>query len=177
MLKIIKMVVDSRISRSATPIICCLGVLASPFAFSSPAGTAASTDSAAPPSDQQTLTEVVVTAQKRSERLQDIPVSVSTVDASTMVQQHLVSISDYLGQVPGLAADFSDHDGVSLAIRGITTGTVGGNPTVGVTIDDIPIDPSARFTSTGMVPEPHPGILKGVAIGEFDAIVPSRYPL
>jgi iron complex outermembrane recepter protein len=164
MLKIIKMVADSRISRSATPIICCLSSLASPFAFSSPAGTAASTDSAAPPSDQLTLTEIVVTAQKRSERLQDVPVSVSTVDSSTMVRQHLVSISDYLGQVPGLAADFSDHGGVSLAIRGITTGTGGGNPTVGVTIDDVPIDPSAGFTSAGVVPELDPGILKGVEV-------------
>jgi iron complex outermembrane receptor protein len=158
------MILPLRDHRSATPIMLCLGVLASLNALSEPAGTTSLAGPASTTGDQLTLTEIVVTAQKRNERLQDVPVSVSTVDADTMAQQHIVSVSDYLGQIPGLAADISDQGGVSLAIRGITTGTGGGNPTVGVTIDDVPIDPSSGFTSGGVVPELDPGILKGIEV-------------
>ncbi len=109
------------------------------------------------------LEEVIVTAEKRPEALQAVPVSVSVLDADSMTQQHIMHVSDYLGSVPGLAADVSDQGSLSLAIRGITTGHGSGNPTVGVTIDDVPIGASAGLAS-GFVPELDPAVLKNIEV-------------
>src|SRR3546814_17383310 len=48
--------------------------------------------------------EIIVTATKRSERLIEVPLSISVVAASTMASPHLVSVPDIVARVPGLAA-------------------------------------------------------------------------
>jgi iron complex outermembrane receptor protein len=47
-----------------------------------------------------TMSEIVVTAQKKSERLLDVPVSVATVSGDSLVQQNLVQIRDFYNRVP-----------------------------------------------------------------------------
>lgn len=110
------------------------------------------------------LAEIIVTAQKREERLLDVPVSVTALDASTLAQQNVIQIQDYIAQVPGLAENTGQSGRVSLAIRGITTGT-GNNSTVGVTIDDVPIG-TVVGTSYGsvLVPELDPSILERIEV-------------
>ena len=84
------------------------------------------------------LAEIVVTAQKRSERLQDVPVPVTALDAQTLVDSNQTRIQDYYTSVPGLTVTPADLNGApTLAIRGITTGAYT-NPTVGVVVDDVP---------------------------------------
>ncbi|MBN8921470.1 MAG: TonB-dependent receptor [Rhodanobacter sp.] len=90
------------------------------------------------------LDAVVVTAQKRSERLIDTPVAVTTVSSDELLTQNQTSIRDYFAQVPGLS--YQGQSGLQmLTIRGVTTG-VGNNPTVGVTIDDVPFGSSTAST-------------------------------
>jgi outer membrane receptor protein involved in Fe transport len=85
------------------------------------------------------LEEVIVTAQKRSERLQDVPVPVTALDADTLAAHNQVQLQDYFAEVPGLNLSSSGNGQMSLSIRGLTAGTIaGGSPTVGVTIDDVP---------------------------------------
>src|ERR1700686_4993995 len=43
----------------------------------------------------QTLEEIVVTAQKRSERLQDVPVPVSAISAETLAENNQLRLQDY----------------------------------------------------------------------------------
>jgi iron complex outermembrane recepter protein len=85
------------------------------------------------------LEEVIVTAQKRSERLQDVPVPVTALDAEKLAARNQVQLQDYFAEVPGLNLSSSGNGQMSLSIRGLTAGTIaGGSPTVGVTIDDVP---------------------------------------
>jgi iron complex outermembrane receptor protein len=119
------------------------------------------TEKAAPGSS---LDEILVTAQKREERLLDVPVSVTALNVSTFAEQNILQIQDYLARVPGLAENVSESGRVSLAIRGITTGTAT-NATVGVTIDDVPIG-TVVGTSYGpvLVPELDPSILERIEV-------------
>jgi iron complex outermembrane recepter protein len=110
------------------------------------------------------LEEIVVTAQKRTERLQDVPVSISVLSSEALTSRHAVQIEDYFAQVPGLAMNASTSGRVTLAIRGVTTGS-GTNPTVGVTIDDVPIGSTAGFTySSQLVPDIDPTTLERVEV-------------
>jgi len=85
---------------------------------------------------QEPIEEVVVTAQKRSERLQDVPVPVSVVSAELLTQSNQVRLQDYYTRVPGLSLTSDSFGQPIIAIRGVTTGT--GNPTVGIVVDEVP---------------------------------------
>jgi iron complex outermembrane recepter protein len=105
------------------------------------------------------LEEVIVTAQKRSERLQDVPVPVTAVSAETLVAGNQLRLQDYYTSVPGLSVTPNVQSTQTVAIRGITTGGVG-NPTVGIAIDDVPYG-----TSTGLqVPDFDPNDLQRVEV-------------
>ena len=119
----------------------------------------------AAPQDRETSSQdIVVTATKRSERLIEVPLSISVVQSSTMASQDLVKVQDIVARVPGLAVDTGDSGRVQLAIRGITTGGQNNN-TVGVTIDDVPVGGSTG-TSYGSVtvPELDPGVIQQVEV-------------
>ncbi|MFO7551993.1 MAG: TonB-dependent receptor [Haliea sp.] len=59
---------------------------------------------AAPLSAQEftRLEEVVVTAQRREESIQDVPIAISAIDADRLRQQNINSAFDLLGKVPSL---------------------------------------------------------------------------
>jgi outer membrane receptor protein involved in Fe transport len=96
------------------------------------------------------LEEVVVTAQKRTENLLDVPVPVTAINADTLVQQNLLRLQDYFSKIPGLNVELDGTTGVpTISIRGITTGGQT-NPTVGITVDDVPYG-SSTFIGGGFV--------------------------
>lgn len=85
-------------------------------------------------SDDARLEEVIVTAQKRSERLIDVPVSITAVSDETLTKENLVSITDFFSRIPNL--QFSGNRTNLIALRGVTTG--GSNsPTIALLIDDV----------------------------------------
>ncbi|MGN6821046.1 MAG: TonB-dependent receptor [Sphingomonas sp.] len=94
-----------------------------------------------PPADPQTSVgpDIVVTAQKRSERLQDVPAAVSVVNTSALAENNESRLRDFATSVPGFQASPSPGGGgqQTLVIRGISSGTIQ-NPTVGIMIDDVP---------------------------------------
>ena len=72
------------------------------------------------------LEEIVITAQKRSENLQDVPISVMSFDAKALEKKGVVVLSDINdGSVPGLS--LAPYPGSSdfffPSFRGITTNT------------------------------------------------------
>jgi iron complex outermembrane recepter protein len=109
------------------------------------------------------LEEVVVTAQKRTERLQDVPVPVSAISADSLVQRNQVRIQDYATRVPGLSVAPQPAFGQILSIRGITTGP-GENPSVGITIDDIPFGSSTYIGYGAVVPDLDPADLARIEV-------------
>lgn len=97
---------------------------------------AAQAEQAAQEAPHVALEEVVVTAQKRVERLLDVPVPVTAVDAEDLISSHQLRMQDYYTRIPGLSLTTDSFGQPTLSIRGITTGL--GNPTVGITVDDVP---------------------------------------
>src|SRR5882757_263163 len=84
------------------------------------------------------LEEVVVTAQKRSEGIQEVPMSVSVVAAEQIEKFHVTQLADIGAYVPGLQVDnFGSPGQTQLTIRGIAP--LRSNATVGTYIDDSPI--------------------------------------
>jgi len=91
------------------------------------------------------LSEIIVTAEKRSERLIDVPTAVTAVDAEALVQHGQFKLQDYFTTIPGVSEGRTDRDS-GISIRGLDSG--GGSATVSVLLDDLPlgalvdIDPS-----------------------------------
>jgi iron complex outermembrane receptor protein len=83
------------------------------------------------------LEEVVVTAQKREETLDKVPISVSVLGREEMLQRQIVSMADVAAVTPGV--DFQNTGStIALAIRGVSSG-ISGYSTTGIYIDDVPL--------------------------------------
>lgn len=85
---------------------------------------------------------VVVTAQKREEDLQDVPLAVSAVSGSTLVQQGIRSVQDLKVIAPSVNYGSSANTrGEGLQIRGVGTQIFGDGveQSVGVVIDGVPM--------------------------------------
>jgi outer membrane receptor protein involved in Fe transport len=93
---------------------------------------------------ERNATEIVVTAQKRSERLQDVPISISVVTGEQMQQSGGSQLTDYAAYVPGLQVDNAGSPGRStLSLRGVAP--IGPSATVGIYLDDAPIGSSGIY--------------------------------
>jgi outer membrane receptor protein involved in Fe transport len=110
------------------------------------------------------LEEIIVTANKRAERLKDVPASVTAVTGDMLTTIGAARLEDYVARVPGLVlSNVSFANGSNqLTIRGITTG-FGGNPTVGVYIDDSPFGGSTGFGAY-QIPDLDPADLARVEV-------------
>ena len=83
------------------------------------------------------LEEIIVTAQKRQETLQDVPISVSVIGANVLNDAGLDKIEDIQAYVPNLQMTES---GIStqMYVRGIGTGNNQGfEQSVGMYIDGV----------------------------------------
>ena len=95
------------------------------------------------------LEEIVVTATRRAESIDRIPLSISAFSQESMDEQGIKSIDDVARFTPGLSfAPSSDGLTSSIAIRGIASGV--GASTTGVYIDDTPVQVRS---GTGVVTE------------------------
>jgi iron complex outermembrane receptor protein len=95
---------------------------------------------AADASSAPALEEIIVTAQKRSENLQDVPISVVAISAQQIKDAGITDIRNLAILTPGLTVTSEGNEAITTArIRGI--GTVGDNPglesSVGVNIDGV----------------------------------------
>ena len=89
--------------------------------------------------------EVVVTATRREERLQDVPISISAFSQEKLDQQGLRNIDDLTRLTPGVtfqrngngsSANYNDESS-DISIRGIDSQA--GTSTTGIYIDDTPV--------------------------------------
>jgi iron complex outermembrane recepter protein len=90
--------------------------------------------------DESNFGDIIVTAQKREERLQEVPVAVSAFDAQVLQESGVRDIKDLIILAPSLnVTSTASESSTTARIRGI--GTVGDNPglesSVGVTIDGV----------------------------------------
>ena len=77
-----------------------------------------------PSADRARVEDIVVTAQKKSEKLQQVPVTVSAFDAATLKRQGITQTSDLSTVVPGLV--YTEVVGYAVPyLRGIGTTATG----------------------------------------------------
>jgi iron complex outermembrane receptor protein len=81
------------------------------------------------------LEEIVVTAQKREQKLQDVPMAVTAIGGAQLEQQGITQFQDLLRSVPGVSFAGTEPGQSRYAIRGVSTEA--SSPTVGVYLDDI----------------------------------------
>lgn len=87
------------------------------------------------------MEEVVVSAQKREERLQEVPMSISVLGGTDLDTSTAEGVTEALSRVPGVAASASFQGGGTQAgIRGVTAGgpLFTGSSPVGYYLDSIP---------------------------------------
>jgi iron complex outermembrane receptor protein len=76
---------------------------------------------ATPPASQIASDEIVVTAQKRTERLQDVPVSVSVVGGDALAKSKVTQVDELVGRVPNLQLTSTVGDNTPIfALRGVS---------------------------------------------------------
>lgn len=115
-------------------------------AATTPAATAtqATTDTATtPPGDQG---DIIVTAQKRSERLQDVPKSVDVVQGDTIQKLNLTSFAQIDQLAPGLTLNAKEPTTNAVTLRGVGFDpNSGAAPTVDIYFNETAIDSSSAF--------------------------------
>jgi outer membrane receptor protein involved in Fe transport len=101
--------------------------------------------------EEATLTEVVVTAEKTSEPLSKVPISISVISGQTLEDEHITDYADLSRAVPDLS--FSSDGGPgqnNIEIRGVSSQA--GSATTGIYLDDVPINILNIYTAGATEP-------------------------
>jgi iron complex outermembrane recepter protein len=138
-------------------------VLATQLPSAARAAEPSATDTAESSSAPQ-LEEIVITAQKRTERLADVPVAASVVTPAALAEMNAGDISDLNKLVPSVDLVGSFNGRVPYGIRGISSNaneaTIGLASGVAIMLDGIPI-PSDADTANQMEDIKDIEVLKG----------------
>jgi iron complex outermembrane recepter protein len=118
------------------------------------AGLAYAQQSDQPTASSSGLEEVVVTARRREEKIQSVPVAITALSAKDIEERHIEQVHDLIYNVPGLAASVSSDQNAPYSTHTLLRGLQG----VVVYFDDIP---SAADYSTST------GIAHGLSSGNF----------
>jgi outer membrane receptor protein involved in Fe transport len=110
------------------------------------------------------LQEVVVTAQKREQRLQDVPVPVTALNARDLTDNNQLRLRDYYTDVPGLNLVHGAFGDTLLSIRGISSSGSYVNPTVGIMIDDVPFGATTSLGGGSAAPDIDPSDLARIEV-------------
>jgi iron complex outermembrane recepter protein len=87
--------------------------------------------------------EIVVTAQKREQSLQKVPISIQALGTETLDQQQVSSFDDYAKLLPSVSFQSFGPGQSQLFFRGVSSGgdglKIGPSPATGLYIDEIPV--------------------------------------
>lgn len=88
--------------------------------------------------------EIVVTAQKRSESIQDVPISIQALPTEKLDELNVASFTDFAALLPSVSfQNGTSNGGTNIYIRGVASGGDGNHsgplPSVGVYLDEQPV--------------------------------------
>jgi iron complex outermembrane receptor protein len=110
------------------------------------------------------LEEVIITAQKRTEKLENVPVSAAVLSSNTLAAANVADIADLNNLVPSVNLNASINGRVPLGIRGISSSaneaTAGLASGVAIMIDGVPV-PSDSFAANQLEDVRSVEVLKG----------------
>jgi iron complex outermembrane receptor protein len=96
------------------------------------------------------LEEITVTAEKRSENLEKVPLSIIAYTTEAIAETGVQDFAALAARIPGVALNSAGPGQSSYSIRGVAS--VGGNaPTTGLYIDETPILPSGGDGATASI--------------------------
>jgi iron complex outermembrane recepter protein len=100
------------------------------------------------------LEEIIVTANKRVENVQDVPISVAVIGNQEIERRGLIGMEDYLRSIPGVSQIDTGPSSNAIVIRGITTSPQAENFSSGATVatyfDETPITAAAGLGAGGI---------------------------
>jgi len=103
--------------------------------------TPATTPAAAPATGDDDI--IVVTAQKRSENLQNVPISIAALGNQQLEEQNVSNFQDYTRLLPSISYQTFQPGTTNVYIRGVASGGDGNHsgslPSVGVYLDEQPV--------------------------------------
>ena len=128
----------------------------SAFADTADAPAAAGTD------DGQTLTEIIVTAEKRSASANDVPMTISAFTGNQLIDLGVQDAQDLQKIVPGLHFALGTYGAPVYAIRGIgfNDNSLSSKPSVALSIDEMPL-PFPFMTAGSILDLDRVEVLKG----------------
>ncbi len=92
---------------------------------------------------QETLEEIIVTASKRAENLQDVPISITALSTSTIKELGITDFDSYAQMLPTLSYKSVGPGTATLIMRGASDGgdgnASGSQPSVGLFLDEAPV--------------------------------------
>lgn len=126
--------------------VCLAALAAASPAMAQPASEGTSADAG---SDE---TEIVVTARKRSELLQDVPISVSVLSAEALTNQAAIRIQDSFASLPNVQFNSDSIGGVGITVRGLSSSTnnFGIESAVGVYVDEVYLPRPTAFSQAAL---------------------------
>ncbi len=87
--------------------------------------------------------EIIITAQKREENLQDVPISVQAIGTRRLDQLNISNFEDYTKQLPSVSFQSSAPGSTTVYMRGVASGGDGNHsgsfPSVGFYLDEQPV--------------------------------------
>lgn len=89
------------------------------------------------------LEEIIVTAEKRSESLQNVPLSITALGTAKLEELHVQKFDDYIKYLPSVSYQTTGPGFAKIYMRGVSSGGDGNHsgslPSVGVYLDEQPI--------------------------------------
>ena len=106
--------------------------------------------------------EIVVTAQKRSQSINDVPISITAASGEVLAQRGVTSTADLAKIVPGLTYQPSPFNIPVYTLRGVGffDQTLSASPTVAVYTDEVPL-PFSAMTKAAALDLERVEVLKG----------------
>ncbi|HEY5070970.1 MAG TPA: TonB-dependent receptor [Caulobacteraceae bacterium] len=143
-------------------VSCALGalVLSSGGAYAATAAAAATATTSE--TNGTTIGELVVTAERRQENLQDTPIAVTAFSADTLQASKLNGGEDLLLKIPNANYSRTNFGGYNFKIRGIGTDVIGSGGTAGVSINvnELPVS-AANFANADFFDVDRVEVLRG----------------
>src|SRR5216683_2433925 len=99
-------------------------------------------DSAA--ADTSTIQEITVTAQRRVENMQDVPITIQALTGDTLAKLNVSNLDDFVKYLPNVTTESNGPGQSNVTMRGLSvgfgassgSGTIGQIPNVAVYLDD-----------------------------------------
>jgi outer membrane receptor protein involved in Fe transport len=128
-----------------------LGVTTAAGALSTPPASAQTAPAATEPADS--LSEIVVTAEKRDSTVLKTPASITAISGPELEAAGITSFATVAAETPGISIRSSGPGQNEIEMRGLTS-SGGAAPTVGFYLDEVPLSPPAGANNGKVVIDP-----------------------